>query len=462
MTKTTELAELKAQNDDDISLSCTVIAQGNHPITPDMIDRDALFVLEKLQKAGFSGYLVGGGVRDLYLGKRPKDFDISTNARPGQIRKLFRNSRTIGRRFRLVQVFFKRNKTIEVSTLRSLSEHDLDGPEPVLAPNNTFGTLDEDAQRRDLTINSLFYEIENHSILDYVGGVEDLEKGLVRMVGDPEKRFTRDPVRMMRAIRHAARNNFEVENTTWQAICENREKLTLCPPSRLRDEIFKDLYNTKAKPWFKLAVKAEIFQVLFQEYKDILEKPFNERNNCCQQLEATTANIDRMNSTAIQSGVSRQPDFFLLALMMIPWAEIRFSLLSTQRKGREAFQLGKEIRAAIDEGLGLNLNLRKSLRQEITTLLINLPLFIMHSGNTDWPKWLKKKSYFEKCLLFYNCYQEILDPSSVEKVVEQKSPYPAPQTKPETKPARKRKTSGRGKGAAFSDRQGGVFGFKKE
>ena len=134
------------------------IAPADHPITIDLIDRDALYVLRKLNAAGFSGYLVGGGVRDLYLRKTPKDFDISTDARPGQIRKLFPNSTTIGKRFRLVQVFFPNGKIIEISTLRSLSEHDLEGPEAVLAPNNTFGSLDEDAQRRDLTINSLFFE----------------------------------------------------------------------------------------------------------------------------------------------------------------------------------------------------------------------------------------------------------------------------------------------------------------
>jgi len=159
-----------------------------------MIDADALLVLRKLHDAGFTAYLVGGGVRDLYLGKTPKDFDISTNAHPGQIRKVFRNSMTIGRRFRLVQVFFGNGKTIEVSTLRSLSEHDIDGPETVLAPNNTFGSLEEDAGRRDLTINSLFYEIENNTILDYVGGIEDLNLGIVRIIGDPDRRISRDPV----------------------------------------------------------------------------------------------------------------------------------------------------------------------------------------------------------------------------------------------------------------------------
>src|SRR5210317_108107 len=156
-----------------------IIPRSKHPISRKNIDREALKVLYRLRDTGHIAYLVGGGVRDLYLGKTPKDFDIGTDARPGQIRRLFNNSRTIGRRFRLVQVFFKNTKTIEVSTLRSLSEHDIDGPEASLAPNNTYGTPDEDALRRDLTIYALFYEIENRTIIDYVGGVDDLDRGIV-------------------------------------------------------------------------------------------------------------------------------------------------------------------------------------------------------------------------------------------------------------------------------------------
>ncbi|MCI5168566.1 MAG: polya polymerase, partial [Candidatus Electrothrix sp. GM3_4] len=135
-----------------------ILSPEEHPILEKDIESEALKVLYRLRDAGYSGYLVGGGVRDLYLGNQPKDFDISTNARPGQLRKLFRNSRTIGRRFRLVQVFFKGNKIIEVSTLRSQGEYDSNDPNKVLPANNTFGTLEEDAFRRDLTINSLFYE----------------------------------------------------------------------------------------------------------------------------------------------------------------------------------------------------------------------------------------------------------------------------------------------------------------
>ena len=446
-------------------LPCTVIEQGAHPITPNMLDSDALFVLKKLQQAGFLGFLVGGGVRDLYLGKKPKDFDISTNARPGQLRKLFRNSNTIGRRFRLVQVFFKGGKAIEVSTLRSLSEHDLDGPQAVLAPNNTFGTLDEDAQRRDLTINSLFYEIENHCILDYVGGVTDLQNGVVRMVGEAGKRITRDPVRMMRAIRHSARNDFSIEEETWSAICKQHGELALCPPSRLRDEILKDLYNGKATAWFKLAASSGIFTILFKNYAENLDKPFNADRTCHEQVEALLQVIDNMNMKAINQRVARQADFFLLGLMLIPWAETTFSLLSEPRKGSASFSLGKEIRADLDKNLGTDLNLRRSLRQEITILLLNLPLFITHDTEKGWPNWLMKKSYFQKCLLFYQCYKLSLSDTPLEEIeieepeITAEIQEPLSSEPPTPVPPKKRRNSPR-KQVISSERKGGIFGFK--
>ncbi|MCI5183936.1 MAG: hypothetical protein D3921_15695 [Candidatus Electrothrix sp. AW1] len=156
MNSTTAFEQEFEQNNDSERV---VLSEKEHPILEKDIESEALKVLYRLRDAGYAGYLVGGGVRDLYLGNKPKDFDISTNARPGQLRKLFRNSRTIGRRFRLVQVFFRGNKIIEVSTLRSRSEYDSDEPDKVLPANNTFGTLEEDAYRRDLTINSLFLDL---------------------------------------------------------------------------------------------------------------------------------------------------------------------------------------------------------------------------------------------------------------------------------------------------------------
>ncbi|MDX9834814.1 MAG: polynucleotide adenylyltransferase PcnB, partial [Desulfobulbus sp.] len=254
----------------DVLAAATIIPESGHPIREHQLDREALKVLYRLRDAGFKGYLVGGGVRDLYLGRTPKDFDISTDARPGQLRQLFRNSRTIGRRFRLVQVFFRGNKIIEVSTLRSSSEFDIEGQDQVLAANNTFGTLEEDAFRRDLTINALFYEIEHHTIIDYISGVRDLKEGVIRMVGDPDRRFTRDPVRMLRVIRHAARTGFTIDPATLEALQRHCDKLGICPPSRIRDEILKDLQSGMSHPWAKLCLSTPIWPALFPLYNEYL------------------------------------------------------------------------------------------------------------------------------------------------------------------------------------------------
>ena len=415
--------------------------------------------MRKLNQAGYSAYLVGGGVRDLYLGKQPKDFDISTDARPGQIRKLFPNSNTIGRRFRLVQVFFKRGKVIEISTLRSLSEHDLDGPEAVLAHNNTYGSLDEDAQRRDLTINSLFYEIENQTILDHVDGVRDLDDSIIRIIGDPLRRINRDPVRMMRAIRHSARNGFTIEEKSWETICSCHAKLLLCPPSRIRDETLKDLYSGSAACWLHLALRSNLFFDIFHVYTDILHKKNKDGSTCGERLHSIFKVIDRINNTAVSSNTSRQPDYFILALVLLPWAETRYKLFSTTFKGPALFHLSKQIREDIDHELGQQLNLRRSLRQDITVLLTNLSQLIQHRTNDTWPKWLKKKSYFKRCSLFYLCYQEAVTGKEVdndELGIEHNSHI---LQKPEQE-QRSRETR---KKPAFSSRsRGGIFGLKKD
>ena len=454
-----------AQASSEVSSAALIIPPEQHPITNEMIDRDALFVLKKLKNAGFAGYLVGGGVRDLYLGKKPKDFDISTDARPGQLRKLFPNSNTIGRRFRLVQVFFKGGKTIEVSTLRSLSEYDMDGPQAVLAPNNTFGTLHEDARRRDLTINSLFYEIENHTIIDYVNGSEDLERSIIRIVGDPERRLTRDPVRMMRAIRHAARNNFTIEDVSWNAICKNAPQLTLCPPSRLRDELIKDLYSEASSPWFSLALESGLFYSLFPFYKKILRQNTETGVQQRELLKNLFTSIDNLNQLSQANNIHRQRDFFFIALILTPFAEARYQLYSTFRKGAPLFQLAKQIRADIDSGIGIHLNLRKSLRQEVVNLLINLAQLIHNKQQNDWPKWLKKKSYFKRSQLFYHCYQSAVTDTPIELSCLPHTPqYQAPTLHPTpstTSPPEQTGETGRHKPVIVKNQKGGIFGFRR-
>lgn len=436
-----------------------IIEPSDHPITVDLIDKEALRVLRKLGSAGFSGYLVGGGVRDLYLGKVPKDFDISTDARPGQIRKLFPNSTTIGKRFRLVQVFFPKGKIIEISTLRSLSEHDLEGPEAVLAPNNTFGTLDQDAQRRDLTINSLFFEIEHCTIIDYVGGVKDLDHCLIRMVGDPEKRIHRDPVRMMRAIRHSARNGFTIEETTWQAICDNADKLVLCPPSRLRDELLKDFYSGCASDWFRLALDSGIFANLFQIYEHILFSSRGVDPSAPEQLYKIFLVIDRLNLLLTKQHRPRLSNSFILALVLIPWADKKFELSHQQLKGHGIFRFSKKLREELDKNIGPQLNLRRVLRQEIAMLLTNLPLFIHHYHDGHWPKWLQKKSYFKESSLFFHTYQEAM---ADRPIPERSLDFTRGGSSPARVEADNKKRSRRKTKPAFSPRRrGGVFGFKK-
>ncbi|MFI5344679.1 MAG: hypothetical protein ACHQUC_10735 [Chlamydiales bacterium] len=177
-----------------------------HGIDPALIDRDALYVLEKLRQAGFVAYLVGGSVRDLLIKRRPKDFDISTSARPEQVKVVFqRQCILIGRRFRLAHIRFG-HKIIEVATFRA-GENDSD----LITQNNVWGTAEQDVMRRDFTINGLFYDSSNHSIIDYVDGWEDVQKNLLRTIGDPKVRFKQDPVRLIRLLKFQARSNFKID-----------------------------------------------------------------------------------------------------------------------------------------------------------------------------------------------------------------------------------------------------------
>ncbi len=243
-----------------------IVPRPEHTLSRRDISVEALKVLYRLHYGGYKAYLVGGSVRDLLLGKRPKDFDIATDARPGEIRKLFRNSRIIGKRFRLVQVFFRGAKIVEVSTFRCRSEFD-DSPEETLARNNTFGTPVEDAHRRDLTINGLFYDIGDFSLVDYVGGLKDLEARVIRVIGDPAVRFHRDPVRMLRVLRHAARLGFDIDPPAWEEIRAKRDLIRVCPPARLRDELLKDLKSGAARPFLDLMLKSGLFYAILKNWQ---------------------------------------------------------------------------------------------------------------------------------------------------------------------------------------------------
>jgi poly(A) polymerase len=222
-----------------------ILARAEHPISRRDIDANVLKVLYRLAGAGFEAYLVGGGVRDLMLSRKPKDFDVATSAHPQQVRELFRNSRLIGRRFRLVHVFFGR-QNVEVATFRKLAEAVADTDDPLIRLDNTFGTPEEDAFRRDFTVNALFYSPQTFHVIDFPGGVDDLEARLIRTIGDPEVRMREDPVRMMRAVRFAAKLGFEIEPATRAAIERHRADLAKASVPRLVDETYKTLGQPEA------------------------------------------------------------------------------------------------------------------------------------------------------------------------------------------------------------------------
>lgn len=221
-----------------------ILARPEHPISRKLIDPDALWIMQKLRRGGHVAYLVGGAVRDLMLGREPKDFDIGTDARPSEIKRLFRNCRLIGRRFRLAHLFFRRrgepDKIIEVSTFRSLRKVDAPEeipPEDLDLSGNVFGTPEEDAWRRDFTVNALFYDLGDFSVIDHVGGLRDLEGGILRLIGEPADRFDEDPVRMLRAIEFAVRLGFRIEERTAEGIRQNAPRIVQASPARLREEL---------------------------------------------------------------------------------------------------------------------------------------------------------------------------------------------------------------------------------
>jgi poly(A) polymerase len=424
-----------------------IIPRSVHSISSKDIDRDALKVLAMLHREGHTAYLVGGGVRDLYLGKTPKDFDISTDAKPGQIRKLFRNSRTIGRRFRLVQVFFSSNKIIEVSTFRSRSEYDMEGEINVLPANNTFGSEADDAFRRDLTINSLFYDIENETIIDYTGGVADLNNRIIRMVGNPDKRITRDPVRMLRAMRHASRIGFSIEEATWQAIIRHKDKLHFCPVSRIRDELLKDLHGGANSHWLQLLLDSGVFFVLFPLYQPVFtENGDNGKELLGRILEV----IDRL-----QQNNQHIPEPFLLGLFLIPWSQKCFPEMNEKLKNGQLYALTRRIRDEVEAGLD-HLNIKRATKEFIASLLARLKLFADNDQNGNWPSWLKKKSYFRETFQFYTIYREAcggnqaadLELPAPEKKSRPRSPRQAPRRNGQM-PAYSRKSS-----------KGGIFGLR--
>ncbi len=250
-----------------------IIPRSEHQISRANISENALKVLYRLKDNGYQAHLVGGGVRDLLLGREPKDFDIATDATPEEVRRVFRNCRLIGRRFRLAHVHFGRD-IIEVATFRGLGDGEeqatRENGNGMLVRDNVYGAIEEDAARRDFTVNALYYNIADFSVIDYADGVRDLEAGRLRLLGDPEVRFREDPVRMLRAVRFAAKLGFVIDETCERHIFELGHLLREVPAARLFDEVLKLFMGGAAVETFEKVRHYDLFRHLFPETEEAL------------------------------------------------------------------------------------------------------------------------------------------------------------------------------------------------
>ena len=280
-----------------------------------LLDQDALKILKKLNKSGHETYLVGGCIRDILLGHKPKDFDIATSATPEQIHKLFKRSRIIGRRFKLVHIMFSARKFIEVATFRAGKvQTSNDG---LVLRDNYYGTLEDDVFRRDFTVNGLYYDIKKSEVIDYVGGLDDLKALKIKMIGDPSERFEEDPVRMIRAVRFRAKLNANIESQLIEAIQKNSQLLAKIPPARLYEEVIKLFHNENSIEIFHELDRLGLLRHLFSQTK---ENPF---------VDSSLINT----SERIKNGNSVTPAF-LFAVFLWSAVNKRFNKISKKNKSR--------------------------------------------------------------------------------------------------------------------------------
>ncbi|MBF0495476.1 MAG: polynucleotide adenylyltransferase PcnB [Deltaproteobacteria bacterium] len=249
-----------------------IISRHEHCVSRKNMTEDVIKVLYRLKNTGNIAYLCGGGVRDLLQGIGPKDFDVVTDARPSAIKNIFRNSRLVGRRFRIVHVFFKGGRIVEVSTFRKKAEYCQHDAEEPIKSDNTFGTPAEDAFRRDFTVNALYYDIRNFAIIDYVCGMEDLRQKIIRAIGDPDVRFQEDPIRILRGIRLAALMDFTIEENALQAMTRQRELIFKCAAPRILEEIFRTLRRPNSDRAFKLLAETQTLDIILPDLVDFVGK----------------------------------------------------------------------------------------------------------------------------------------------------------------------------------------------
>jgi poly(A) polymerase len=340
-----------------------IVDRGEHTISRRRIPENVLKVLYRLHRSGYRAYLCGGSVRDLLMNRTPKDFDITTDAHPMEIRRLFRNSRIIGRRFRLVHIIFQ-DMVVEVATFRREPERvtaEDQQDDLLVTDDNTFGSPLQDARRRDFTINGLFYNIADFSVIDYVGGLDDLSQGKVRVIGDPDVRFREDPVRMMRAIEFASRLGFEIEQGTYEGIVRHRSDILKASPPRVSEEILELLRRGWSRGAFRMMVQTRMLEPLLPEiYSAIGEDQAPYFWKMLEVLDRTVQ-ADRKVSDAV-----------LLSVLMLPWIMQELERENARREGRmrigEVVLFIRELIQPICARMSLPAGTRHHIEQALETL----------------------------------------------------------------------------------------------
>jgi poly(A) polymerase len=370
--------KIRGQKPVDNDAEAQIISRSGHDLSREQISENALKVLYRLKKSGFDAFLVGGGVRDALLNMPSKDFDIATDATPEEIRGLFKNSRIIGRRFRLVHIVF-RGEVIEVSTFRS-GQPDTTDPFQMVKSDNTFGAIEEDVWRRDFTVNALYYNIKNFSIVDYTGGLHDLKKRVLRLIGDPVQRAHEDPVRLLRALRFKAKLNMTLEKNTEKVVRKYSQLIENVSQSRLIHEFEKLFCSGYAFQTFQQLV----------EY-DYLKYFFSSDNPCVRADEDSP--YDQMLISALKSSDQRfwenkslNPGF-ILGVFLWPqqqeyfkWARqeglkfnqsVHESILKVLKQQQQFLNVSKRLAAMIKSMWLLQYHMERRRPKRVLSLLRN-------------------------------------------------------------------------------------------
>ncbi|HXI14067.1 MAG TPA: polynucleotide adenylyltransferase PcnB [Thermoanaerobaculia bacterium] len=360
MDSTTEVETVR-------SLSTRIVDRAEHRISRRTIPEDVLKVLYRLHRSGYQGYLCGGSVRDLLLDRAPKDYDVATDASPLEIRRLFRNSRIVGRRFRLVHVLFQ-DLVVEAATFRREPDARPES-ELLVTDDNTFGSPLQDARRRDFTINGMFYNIADFSVIDYVGGLEDLDQKLIRVIGDPDLRFREDPVRMMRAIEFASRLDFKIEQLTYDAILRHRSGIVKASAPRVSEEILELLRRGAAADAWKLLMETRLLEPILTEiYRSL-------RGSGVPWFWKMLEVMDR--TVRAKRAVS---DAVLLSVLFLPFVlqaiEREEAGRDTKLRNAEVVLFVRDLLTPISQRMALSAGMRHQVEQILETFwrLLDLPV----------------------------------------------------------------------------------------